>query len=105
MRGWQQAIPMNLEENGARYEGKILPRSTNAENDDGKHHQKLFRHSERIKSEEVEPSWRRHMTDDNSFLRRTLKDLGIAPVKKKSQVRSWKKTCGLGPTRKKHHWK
>ena len=40
------------------------------------------------------------MTDDNSFLRQTLKDLRIAPVKLESQVRSWKKTCGLGPTQR-----
>ena len=26
------------------------------------------------------------------------KDLRIAPGNKKSQVRSWEKTCGLGPT-------
>ena len=39
MRGWQQASTMNLEENGARYGGKILLRSPKSENDVEKHHQ------------------------------------------------------------------
>ena len=42
-RGWQQARTMNLEENGARNGGKTLLRSSNAENDDEKHHQELLR--------------------------------------------------------------
>ena len=36
---------MNLGENGARYGGKTLLRSPNAENDDEEHHQELLRHS------------------------------------------------------------
>ena len=42
-----------------------------------------------------------HLTDDKSFLRQTLKiNLRITSENKKSQVRSWKKTYGLGPTQK-----
>ena len=37
MRGWQQAIITNLEENGARLK-ETLPRSSKPENDDEKHH-------------------------------------------------------------------
>ena len=65
MRGWQQASTMNLEENGARYGGKILLRSSNVENDDEKHHHELLRYSG-MKIRKVEPmmkeferSWRR----------------------------------------------
>ena len=36
---------MNLEENGARYGGKTLLRSSNVENDDERHHQELLRHT------------------------------------------------------------
>ena len=59
MRGWHKASTMNLEENGARYGGKTLLWSSKSENDDEKHHQELFRHSGRIKSEEVEPTMKR----------------------------------------------
>ena len=43
----------------------------------------------------------RHLTDDNSFLRQTSKGIWeYLRENKKSQVRSWEKTCGLGPTQK-----
>ena len=42
-----------------RFGGKTLLRSSNVENDDEKHHHELFRHSGRIKSEEVEPMMKR----------------------------------------------
>ena len=58
MRGWQQAIITNLEENGARLKQTLL-RSSKPENDDEKHHHELFRHSERIKNEEVDPTMKR----------------------------------------------
>ena len=48
----------------------------------------MLRYSGRMTNEEVEPTMKRvtrsrrnHLTDDNSFLRQTLKDLRIAPVK------------------------
>ena len=46
---------MNLEENGARLREKSSS-VFKSENDDEKHHHELFRHSGRIKSEEVEPT-------------------------------------------------
>ena len=81
MRGWHQAKTMNLEENGARYGGKTLLRSSNVENDNEKHHHELLRYSERIKRGKVVPKmkiiwkrpWRRHVIDENSFLRQTWK--------------------------------
>ena len=67
-------------------EEKTLLRSSNVENDEEKHHHELLRYYRRMKSEEVEPtmkrvirSWRNHLTDGNSFLRQTLKDLRITP--------------------------
>ena len=59
---------------------EILLRSSNVENDDENHHE-LLRYSGRIKRGKVEPKmkriwkwpWRRHVTDDNSFLHQTLK--------------------------------
>ena len=59
MRGWQQTKGTNLEENEARYGGKTLLQSSKSENDDEKHHHELFRHSGRIKSEEVETTMKR----------------------------------------------
>ena len=44
-RGWQQARITNLEENGARYGGKILLRSSSVMKDDERHHHELLRHS------------------------------------------------------------
>ena len=65
MRGWHQARTTNLEENGPRFGGKTLPRSSNIEKDDEKHHHELLRHSG-IKIRKVEPttkeferSWRK----------------------------------------------
>ena len=58
MRGWQQAGIMNLEENGARFGGKTLLRSSNDEKDDEKHHQELLRHSG-MKNGKVEPTMKR----------------------------------------------
>ena len=49
----------NLEENEARYGGKTLLRPSKSDNDDEKHHHELFRHSGRIKSEEVETTMKR----------------------------------------------
>jgi hypothetical protein len=71
---------MNLQENGARFKGNSSS-VFNTDNDDEKHHHELLRHSGRMKREKVEPTmkriWkrsrRRHVTDDNSFLRQTLK--------------------------------
>ena len=42
---------------------ETLLRSSNAENDDEKHHHELLRHSGRIKSEEVEPTMKRIVKD------------------------------------------
>ena len=42
------------------------------------------------------------MTDDNSFLRQTLKDLRIAPKKLEESGKILGKTCGLGPTQQTH---
>ena len=80
MRGWHQARIMNLEENGARFGGKTLLRSSKSENDDEKHHHELFRHS-KMKNGKVDPMMKiilkdlgeRHLTDENSFLRQTWK--------------------------------
>ena len=60
---------------------EILLRSSKSENDDEKHHHELLRHSGRIKRKRVEPKmkriwkrpWRRHVTNENSFLRQTWK--------------------------------
>ena len=78
---------MNLEENGARYGGKTLLQSSNAENDDEKHHHELLRHSG-MNNRKVDQRGKNlkdlgegHLTDDNSFLRQTMKDLRIAPEK------------------------
>ena len=46
---------MNLEENGARYGGKLFFGLQNSENDDVKHHRESLRHSGMIKRGEVEP--------------------------------------------------
>ena len=89
---------------------KILLRSSKSENDDEKHHHELLRHSGIIKTKRLsqrwkdfDRSWRRHLTDDKSFLRQTLKRIWeYLRENKKSQVRSWGKTCGLRPTEKKH---
>ena len=79
MRGRQQVRAMNLQENGQDLE-EILLRSSNVENDDENHHE-LLRYSGRIKRGKVEPKmkrickrpWRRHVNDENSFLRQTWK--------------------------------
>ena len=65
---------------------KNLLRSSSTENDDENHHHELLRHSG-MKNGKVEPtmkeferSWRRQLTDDNSFLRQTSKRiLRISP--------------------------
>ena len=65
-----------------RFGGKTLLRSSDVENDDEKHHHELLRYSGRMKkNKEVEPTTKnnlkdlgkRHLTNDNSFLRQTLK--------------------------------
>ena len=70
-----------------RFGGKTLLWSSNAENDDEKHHHELLRYSG-MKNRKVEPTMKnlkdlgeRHLTGDNSFLRQTLKDLRITPIK------------------------
>ena len=52
MRRWHEAGAMNLEENGARYGGQILLRSSKSENYDEKHHQivEILRNKEEWKS-------------------------------------------------------
>ena len=42
----------------------------------------------------------KHLTDDNSFLRQTLKALRIAPRKLEESGKILGKTCGLGPTQR-----
>ena len=59
MKGWHQARTMNLEENGARYGGKILLRSSNVENDDERDHHALLRYSGRMNIRKVEPTMKR----------------------------------------------
>ena len=59
MRGWTRTRTTNLEENGARLRKKNLLPSSIAESDDEKHHHESFRHSGRIKSEEVELTMKR----------------------------------------------
>ena len=79
MRGWHNAITMNLWKNGYDCRETLL-RSSNVENDDEKHPHEFLRHSGTMKNRKVEStmkiilkrSWRRNMTDDNSFLRQTL---------------------------------
>ena len=44
------------------------------------------------------------MTDDTPFLRQTLKRILEAPGKLEESGKILGKTCGLGPTEKKHHW-
>ena len=43
----------------------------------------------------------KHLTDEIHSYVKLQNDLRIAPGNQKSQVRSWKKTCGLGPTEEK----
>ena len=43
------------------------------------------------------------MTNDNPFLRQTLKRILEAPGKLEESGKILEKTCGLGPTQKKHH--
>ena len=95
MRGWHK-IELWIFKRTDQDLGEILLRSSNVENDDENHHE-LLRHSRTMKNRNVEPtmkmfwkrSWRRNMTDDNSFLRQTLtRNLRIYPGNKKSQVRS-----------------
>ena len=88
---------------------EILLRSSNAENDD-ENHQNCWGTSEQRRIEmmnqrwkEFERSWRK--TFDWWWLIVTSNlemNLRIAPDNSKSQVRSWKKTYGLGPTKWKH---
>ena len=53
--GWHNARTVNLRENGPRFIGNTSS-VFKSENDDEKHHHELFRHSGRIKSEDVEPT-------------------------------------------------
>ena len=111
MRGWHQARTMNLQENGQDLR-EILLRTSNDENDNEKHHQELLRHTGRIKSEEVEPTMKRiwKILEEDIWLMITHSYVKLGEEfesnsgKEKSQVRSWKKTCGLGPTQNKHRW-
>ena len=59
MRRWYEARTMNLEEKGARFREKKSSSVFQSKNDDEKHHHELFRHSGRIKNEEVEPTMKR----------------------------------------------
>ena len=59
MRVWHLSQNHESPRERIRYGGKTLLRSSNVENDDEKHHQELFKPSERIKSEEVEPTMKR----------------------------------------------
>ena len=69
----------SLEER-VRFGGETLLRSSDAENDDAKHHHELFRHSE-LTNGKVEPTMKRilkdlgerHLTDDKTFSCQTLK--------------------------------
>ena len=44
------------------------------------------------------------MTDDNSFLRQTLKILRITPVKLEESGKILEKNLWVGPIQKKHRW-
>ena len=77
MRGWRQARPMNLEENGARFKRnsssvfKIREwrRETPSRIVEALRNEKLERLNQRWKK--LKDLGERHMTDDNSFLRQT----------------------------------
>ena len=91
MRGWHNARTTNLEENGARLREKSSS-VFKSKNDDEKHHHELFRHSERIKSEEVESTMKRiwKILEKGIWLMiihsyvKLSKKLGIAPEKEES---------------------
>ena len=80
---WEDGIklePWISGRTGKDLRGTLL-RSWKFENDDEKHHHELLRHSGRIKRVKVKPKmkriwkrpWRRHVTDENSFLHQTSK--------------------------------
>ena len=109
---WEDGIkqePRVLRER-VRFGGKTLLRSSNVENDDEKHHHELLRHSG-WKIRKIEPTMKRiwkilekdiWLMTNHSYVK-LWNEFENTP-KKKSQVRSWEKTCGLGPTQKIHRW-
>ena len=114
MRGWQQDRIANLEENGARFRGNTLLRSSSVENDDEKHHHELFRRSRRIKSEEIEPTMKRiwkilekdiWLMVIHSYVKLRKEFDGSSGKIEESGKILGKKTCGLGPAQEKHRWK
>ena len=83
-----------------------------SENDDEKHHQELFRHSGRIKSEEVEPTMKRIWPILEKYIWLMIihsyvklgEEFESNSGKIEESGKILGKTCGLGPTRNIHHW-
>ena len=108
---WEDGIKLELcifGRTGKDLRGTLLW-SSKSENDNEKHHHELFRHSGRIKNEEVEPTVIRIWQILEKYIWLMIihsyvklgEEFESNSVKEKSQVRSWEKTCGLGPTQKK----
>ena len=107
---WEDGIKLEVcifGRTGKDWRGTLL-RSSKLENDDEKHHHELLRYSGRMKRVKVEPTMKNNTKSilENIWLMKFIltsnleMNLRIAPDNSKSQVRSWEKTCGLGPTQK-----